>query len=151
MISSSTTTGSSTTSGSTSPSTATPSSWQLAQAEAFGHRTGSDINTSANPLVETDHGPGIGVLPSQLTQTDGFGQWGGNDVNWNANPLLETDHGPGIGASTSQLAKSLSQLVQALAAFGADHQDLPELAETQHPDGQTNPGQLAVNFFKQQG
>jgi hypothetical protein len=124
---------------------------QLAQTNGFGQWGGSDVNWNANPLVETDHGPGIGVLPSQLAQTSGFRRWGGNDVNWNANPLLETDHGPGIGASTSQLAKSLSQLVQAIAAFGADHQDLPELAETQHPDGQTNPGMLVTNLFKQHG
>ena len=124
---------------------------QLAQIEGVAHWQTSDINPNANPLVEADHGPGIGASAWQLAQTNGMGHRDGSDINWNANPLLETDHGPGIGASTSQLAKSLSQLVQALAAFGADHQDLPELAETQHPDGQTNPGQLAVNFFKQQG
>ena len=124
---------------------------QLAQTNGFGQWGGSDVNWNTNPLVETDHGPGIGVLPSQLAQTGGFGQSGENDINWNTNPLIETDHGPGIGASTSQLAKSLSQLVQAIAAFGADHQDLPELAETQHPDGQTNPGMLVTNLFKQHG
>jgi hypothetical protein len=80
-----------------------------------------------------------------------MGHRDGSDINWKVNPLVETDHGPGIGASTSRLAKSLSQLVQALAAFGANHQDLPELAKTQHPDGQMNPGMLVTNLFKHNG
>jgi len=41
--------------------------------------------------------------------------------------------------------------VQILTAFGADHAELPERAETQHPDGQTNPGMLVTSLFKQHG
>ncbi len=124
---------------------------QLAQIEGVAHWQTSDINPNVNPLVETDHGPGIGASAWQLAQTNGMGHRDGSDINWNANPLVEADHGPGIGGSTSQLAKTLSQLVQALAAFGANHQDLPELAETQHPDGQMNPGMLVTNLFKHNG
>jgi len=47
---------------------------QLAQIEGVAHWQTSDINPNANPLVETDHGPGIGASAWQLAQTNGMGQ-----------------------------------------------------------------------------
>jgi len=66
VVASSSTTGSGQTSGSTSPSTANPGLMQLADAGEHRHWQASDVNPNANPLVEADHGPGIGALPSQL-------------------------------------------------------------------------------------
>jgi len=106
------TTGSSQTAGSTNPATANPGLAQLADA-GIGHRHTSDINSSANPLVETGHGPGMAALPSQL-------------------------------------AGNLSQLVQTMAAFGANHSGIPSpIGNT--PNELTNPSVLAANSFQHHG
>jgi hypothetical protein len=123
VVASSSTTGSTQTSGSGSPSTANPGSMQLAEAGEHRQWQASDINPNANPLVETGHGPGMAALPS---------------------------HGHGVGALPSQFAGSMLQLVQTMAAFGANHSGIPSpIGNT--PNELTNPSVLAANLFHHHG
>jgi len=119
-------------------------------------------NTTTGPVVGSTQPtgstntstPSTSTLNSgslQLAQAGGIFNRQTSDVDPNANPLVEGDHGPGIGALPSQLAGSLWQLVQSMAAFGANQDGLPQLVETDHPDKLANPGLVVSSWFKHDG
>ena len=122
VISGNTTSGSGTTTGSTSPATAGAGFAHLAQGQWQGAWQGSDVNTAANPLLEDDHGPGIGSLPSP--------------------------HAEGLShdAPSSSLGLSFAQLVQSMAAFGANHDFISSLSSS-NPGEVDNPIAVATNLL----
>jgi len=140
-------------SSSTNPSPSIANLALLAQAGEYAGRQPSDINPNANPLVEADHGPGLGTVSSQvagnfeqLAQTGDFENAHASDINAKANPLHEADQGPGIGSVSSQVAGSFSQLVQTMAGFGGNHEGIAALSGAGEND-LANPAVLAANLF----
>src|SRR5207249_7349769 len=120
VASATSTTGSTDTGGSTGSLSANAGSLLLSQAGEHGRPT-SDINTKANPLVEDEHGATVGAAPSQLAAS--FSQLAG--------AILQ-------GGPTSSAGLSFAQLVQSMAAFGAEHNVISSLSQSDRGEV-TNP------------